>query len=910
VNVSPPVEPSPDDPPPARQSGAATDPPPAVEADVDSQNDPQNDAPTNSSRLVARGLQWAERHPRLLHVAGAVAITGVFLAALAVLKHELAHYNYRDIERSLAEIPRGHLLLALALTVVNYWVLGGYDYLGLTFLGRNLGYRRVALASFLTYASSHNFGALLGGTSMRYRIYSSWGLSALEIAKLVGFCGLTFSLGVCALGGVALSIGSPVVADAVGLRPLDLRLVGAALLTGVLAYVAITALGRLPAALQRRQKGLPKPQMAVAQIALASLDMTLSASVLWCLLPEGSSLGFLGFLGLYVAAQVVGMLSHVPGGVGVFEAAMLKAFPDSTDHAALFGALVAFRAIYYLLPLGVAAVVLVIYEVSQRWHLLSSWGSRAGRWLPSIAPNLLALLTLLAGAVLLISGATPADPERLSWLERHVPLPLVEVSHFAGSLVGVALVLLARGLQRRLDAAYHLTLGLLAAGIVFSLAKGFDYEEAAVLALAAAALWPAKPYFYRRSSLFTQRMTASWLTTVALVVGGSMALALFSFRHVEYRDELWWQFAFEADAPRVLRASVAASVLAIVYGFARLLSPAPRRPELPGPAELARAEKIVAASPRADAQLALLGDKLLLFDEADRGLIMYQVAGRSWVALGDPIGPDDIQPELVWQFHELVDSYGGWTVFYQVNEERLGQYLDLGLTLLKLGEEARVPLSDFSLEGKGHKGLRHTRTKLAGAGCTFEVVPVGNVPALMPRLREVSDAWLGEKQAREKGFSLGYFDEDYLRRFPCAVVRVDGQIVAFANLFETADRDELSLDLMRHLPDAPAGVMEFLFIELMLWGHERNYQWFNLGMAPLAGVESRNLAPVWNQLAALLYRHGERLYNFQGLRQYKDKFDPEWRPKYLASPGGWALGPVLADLVTLIAGGWTGVIKK
>ncbi|MBX9791689.1 MAG: bifunctional lysylphosphatidylglycerol flippase/synthetase MprF [Pirellulales bacterium] len=885
--------------------------PPAADPALDrTPPDDSGAVATGGPSVVARFLKWAERHPRLLHVAGAVAITGVFLAALAVLRHELAHYNYRDIERSLAAIPRRNLLLALTLTVANYLVLGGYDYLGLTFLGRSLGYRRIALASFLTYASSHNFGALLGGTSMRYRIYSSWGLSALEIAKLVGFCGLTFSLGICTLGGVALGIGSPVVADAVALPAFDLQLVGAALLAAVIGYGAIAALGRVPKVVERQAVSLPKPRMAVAQIALSSLDMTLSASVLWCLLPEGSSLGFLGFLGLYVAAVVVGMLSHVPGGVGVFEAAMLKAFPDSTDHAALFGALVAFRAIYYLLPLGVAAVLLVVYEVSQRWHLLSAWGSRAGRWLPSITPSLLALLTLLAGAVLLISGATPADPDRLSWLARHVPLPLVELSHFAGSLVGVALVLLARGLQRRLDAAYHLTLGLLAAGIVFSLVKGFDYEEAAVLALALAAVWPARPYFYRRSSLFTQRMTASWLTTVALVVAGSMALAMFSFRHIEYRDELWWQFAFEADAPRVLRASVAVSVLAIVYGFARLLSPAPRRPELPGADELSRAAKIVAQSPRADAQLALLGDKLLLFDDEDRGLVMYQVAGRSWVSLGDPVAEPDEQAELVWEFHELVDRYGGWTVFYQVSEERLSQYLDLGLTLLKLGEEARVPLADFSLEGKQRRGLRHTRSKLAGAGCTFEVLPTAEVPAQLPRLREVSDAWLGEKQAREKGFSLGYFDEDYLRRFPCAVVRVDGQIVAFANVFETADKEELSLDLMRHLPDAPAGVMEFLFIELMLWGHERGYQWFSLGMAPLAGVESRSLAPLWNQVAALVYRHGERLYNFQGLRQYKDKFDPEWRPKYLASPGGWALGPVLADLVTLIAGGWTGVIKK
>ncbi len=104
--------------------------------------------------------------------------------------------------------------------------------------------------------------------------------------------------------------------------------------------------------------------------------------------------------------------------------------------------------------------------------------------------------------------------------------------------------------------------------------------------------------------------------------------------------------------------------------------------------------------------------------------------------------------------------------------------------------------------------------------------------------------------------------------------------------------------------------MEFLFIELMLWGKEEGYRWFNLGMAPLAGLENRPQAPLWNRLGALLYRHGEHFYNFQGLRDYKEKFDPVWVPRYLASPGGLALPRVLANLATLISGGVKGVIGK
>ena len=182
----------------------------------------------------------------------------------------------------------------------------------------------------------------------------------------------------------------------------------------------------------------------------------------------------------------------------------------------------------------------------------------------------------------------------------------------------------------------------------------------------------------------------------------------------------------------------------------------------------------------------------------------------------------------------------------------------------------------------------------------FAVVPVEQVFALLPELKNVSDAWLAEKDAEEKGFSLGFFDEQYVSRFPTAVVRQSGRIIAFANLWCGAGREELSVDLMRHLPSSPPGVMEFLFSELMLWGRQEGCQWFNLGMAPLSGVDDRPLAPLWNRVVHLAYHLGDRFYSFEGLRKYKEKYNPVWRPKYLASPGGIALPRILSDLTTLI----------
>ena len=172
----------------------------------------------------------------------------------------------------------------------------------------------------------------------------------------------------------------------------------------------------------------------------------------------------------------------------------------------------------------------------------------------------------------------------------------------------------------------------------------------------------------------------------------------------------------------------------------------------------------------------------------------------------------------------------------------------------------------------------------------------------MPQLREVSERVAGREGSGGKGLFTGLFRRELSRRvFPAASSRRQGRIVAFANLWESAPAGELSIDLMRFSADAPKGVMDYLFVELMLWGKSQGYTWFSLGMAPLAGLERHRLAPPWHKLGRLVYRYGENFYNFEGLRQYKDKFHPKWEPRYLAAPGGMALPRVLLDVTSLIA---------
>jgi len=379
---------------------------------------------------------------------------------------------------------------------------------------------------------------------------------------------------------------------------------------------------------------------------------------------------------------------------------------------------------------------------------------------------------------------------------------------------------------------------------------------------------------------------------------------------VDYANELWWQFELHGQASRFLRASVGAAVVILLVGVARMLRHAPHEAPRPGAADLADATRVIDAQPATYPNLVFLLDKALLFNEDRSGFVMYAVKGRTWVALGDPVGPDHTRSGLIRLFLERCDDFGGVPVFYEIGRTHLHRYADFGLTFVKLGEEARVGLSAFTLQG-GHASKRRQALRyLERDGGTFRVVPAVEVPGIMDQLRAVSDDWLASKAGGEKGFSLGFFDEAYVARFPVAVIERRGRIEAFANLWLGADRQELSIDLMRYHRDAPKGVMEALFVHLLQWGKEQGYQWFALGMAPLSGFEQSPVASLWTRLGAFLYAHGEAVYNFQGLRAYKDKFDPVWEPHYLAYPGGLKLARIVADISALVAGGYRHIVLK
>lgn len=440
---------------------------------------------------------------------------------------------------------------------------------------------------------------------------------------------------------------------------------------------------------------------------------------------------------------------------------------------------------------------------------------------------------------------------------------------------------------------------LIVSSILVSLTKGADWEEATVLLAVLSALIALRKHFYRRSRLMDSPFSARWIVAVILVLMTTAWLTVFANRPVSLNRYLWLQVTPEGDAARSLRALGGvlgvAAILFILRGVTSWLEKPRGKPGAGSPI----IQRIVRESSTTYAFLALMNDKEFFLNDEQDAFIMYTVSGKSWIAMGDPIGPRERWPELIWQFKEESDRRGFRALFYETGSESVPVYSELGLAALSLGQEARIELESFSIHGRENHDLRNARNRMRREGWELAIIEPGELEPLFPKLREVSDAWLASKGKSERGFALGWFDPEYLRQFPMALVRRGDEVIAFANIWQTRDREEASVDLMRHLPEAPSQTMDFLFLELIERFQEDGFRWFNLGLAPLSGMEQQELSPLWHRLAGILYRHGDHFYSFQGLRSYKEKFHPRWEPKYLIAPSGISLPAALFDLTRL-----------
>lgn len=458
--------------------------------------------------MLATELSGGVKMKKYLRFLGHILIAAIFVLAVYLLYNKLKAYSVAQIRESIQEISWLRIAISMLLMVVNYGILVGYDWLALKAIHKQLPLPRVALVSFIGQAVSYNFGALLGGTSVRYRFYTAWGFSIVEIVRLVLMLAVTFWVGALGLCGLVFIVAPPHIPDELmaNMPIQDIRLLGWILLAIASGWLALCFTIRKPVHIFGRDLIFPSPAIAIAQAIVAGVDLIAAAACMYALLPGNLGISFIDFLPGYLLAQVAVVLTHIPGGVGVFELVILE-LTQTPQPQTVFAAVLLFRLIYYILPLIAAAILLAGYEAAQRRQMMRE----AGRWLSVLSHSITSYLTFAAGVILLGSATLPTAFQRLPEFFQELPRPLMAIGHFICALCGAGLLFASYGLERRQQRAYNLVVFLLVMGIAGALLKGFSWETALMAAAILLAVCLAKRRFYRTSFFFQEKLPVHWI---------------------------------------------------------------------------------------------------------------------------------------------------------------------------------------------------------------------------------------------------------------------------------------------------------------------------------------------------------------------------------------------------------------
>jgi phosphatidylglycerol lysyltransferase len=632
---------------------------------------------------------------------GPLVIVILMVAVTYAIQGFLAKVNYADVIAAIGATPNTRIAGSLGAVALAFLALTGYDWSAMRYIGVKLPYSTIFYGSFCGYAIGNTAGfTLVTGGSVRYRIYSAAGLTASQIAIVTVFTMLTFGLGITLIGGAGLVFQPELVAGSLHGSTEWLRALGVLIVAGCVAMVALSYWRKAPITYAGLSLRLPSGPITLAQVGISALDMAFAALSLYLLLPNVEGLGFLGFSVVYCAAMMAGVSSHVPGGVGVFEAVVIFALKDLVPLDQLAAALVLWRCLYYFVPLIVAAIMLVVHEVLRgRKGAAPAHAGTPAADMPvhvhsplALVPSIMAVLTFGAGIALLVATQTPETAGQLAWLGMMLPLEVIEASHLLSSVLGLVLLVLAHGLHHRLNAAYWLTALCLTIGIVSALAKGFDLGSAAALTLVLALLLPCRAEFHRPTSLLDQRPEPIWLAAVVASVIAALWLGNFAFRNLDYSQSQIWHFAVTSEAPRAARAAATLASLVLLLGLFVLLRP-PRSIPLPmGPFDRSKLREMAAMYCRT---LELGVESRVIYGPGDRAALVYDIEGRNWIAMGDPLGPPSDWPDLIWDFRERAEAAKGRPACRHISSLGLRHFAEAGIASdLRAGHAPPGDLAD------------------------------------------------------------------------------------------------------------------------------------------------------------------------------------------------------------------------
>jgi len=510
------------------------------------------------------------------------------------------------------------------------------------------------------------------------------------------------------------------------------------------------------------------------------------------------------------------------------------------------------------------------------------------------------LLTFGSGVMNLYSAIRPGISARFHLLTAFFPLEFIHIFRFLTILIGLALVVSADNIYKRKKRAFQFIVILTTLSIIFHITKGHNYEEALLSFVLLIFLFLSRKYFTVQSSIPDLRRSVFRLA-VALsttIIYGIAGFWLLDPRHFGINfnigtaiQETFRYLLFIGDqsllphtryAKWFLDSLFVISFTTILYSFYTLFRPVVYIFRT-HPIEREKAIVIVKKYGRhAMEYFKLWQDKSYFFSSTEYSFLAYRVGNSFAVVLADPVGPEEEIETIIREFSTMCDNNDWGIAFHQTLPDFLPVYEKLGFRKLKIGDDAVVDLTKFSLAGKGVKEFRHTINKLESEAIHVEVFQPPVPDEILKQSEEVSNEWLKIAGRRERSFTLGQFEPNYIRSTSVMAARDgSGKLLGFVNIIPSYKKGESTVDLMRRRSDSPNGLMDYLFVKLFLYLQEQGFTTFNLGMAPMSGFQLGEEPTLEERAIHYFFQHMNFLFSFRGLKAYKAKFASFWEPRYV-----------------------------
>ena len=795
----------------------------------------------------------------------------IFIVAIVLLSNEMKSYSYQQILDALKAIPSLKIVFALVLALSYYLILGGYDVVAFKYINVPLNFKNVVFTCFISNALGNNTGySMLFGGSIRYRLYSLYNVSMLNVTKVLFFSSATIWFGLLIIGGIIFTFYPVEFNDSRFFFHSSLPL-GVVFLTIVTLYTLFSLFKSKPIEIFNKWFiAFPNIKITLWQMLLATADWVIASCTLFILLPEGE-ISYITLLQIFLVAQMLGILSQVPGGMGVFETAIVMMLPQATESSYVMGALLAYRAIFYFFPLGLALLLLAsseFFRAKKRFKILARFYSRR---MASLIPQALSISVFIGGAIILFSGVTDVSSSIIHKLDNYISPVILDSLHFVISAIGIALLFISRGLVLRIERAHKIAVFLLSLLFPLALINGYGYEKIIFLLVLLTLVIFAKKYFYRNLSLIAMKLSVLWFFIVLAVFILSTWVCFFVYRSDFYSINKFISVLFSAsDSGRALRVCIGMLITIIIVVIAETWK---RYRYKQSHIDLENINKILQESSYVYGKYAF--ENRSLFAMNTDSYIMFSRVNDNAIVFGDPVGDNRMGKELIWDFKEMTDLKNINPIFVYLGYKNLKIYDDIGLNIASFGVDANVPLEKFSQNLNSISDIKALSEELESFGYSFEIVDKKVFLENRKYIGFIDYQW-------EKYFGNlknKMFDVSFNVANKYIIVKKDNFISAYAYLLLSNNKFEAFVSNVRYSIDCDNKILQYILFKSVVWAKQNKYKWFNLGLTPSDEVI---IDDEFNNKAKIFVFAEHFKYDMVALRNFKSKFNPLWKKKYVA----------------------------